>query len=369
MDIPNPNINNAEGEITLHTAEYIWIDGTEPTPQLRSKTKILTSEQLSDPPAWTFDGSSTNQATGNNSDCILQPVRVTYDPIRPNGALILCEVFNSDLTPSSTNNRAKLRKVLAEGAAELAPVLGFEQEYTMFNSDNRPFGFPEEGEPSPQGPYYCSVGQDNHGRSIAEHHMKLCLVAKLTYSGANAEVMPGQWEYQIGPATPLRAGDDVWISRWILQRISENYGITISYSPKPVAGDWNGAGMHMNFSTSYSREENGIVYLQNLCEHLSNYTNECLAGYGADYQSRLTGEHETASYKDYRWGIADRTASIRIPFHVSIDKAGYIEDRRPNANADPYLASAVLLKATTQMQVEEAEQQTAQPAAQTQATT
>jgi len=345
-----PDSINTESatEPIICTAEYIWIDGTEPTAQLRSKTRILTSEQLSNPPAWTFDGSSTNQATGDSSDCILQPVRVAYDPIRPNGALILCEVFNSDLTPSKTNYRASLRKVLAEGADSLEPIFGFEQEYTIFEGD-KPFGFPEEGEPEAQGPYYCSVGTYNHGRNLAEHHMKLCLAARIAYGGLNAEVMPGQWEFQIGPANPLRAGDDIWLGRWLLQRIAENYDVDISYDPKPVAGDWNGAGMHSNFSTNQSRNKNGVEYLKNLCSHLQYHTVNCLAGYGANYESRLTGEHETASYKDYKWGIADRTASIRIPLHVDVDGAGYLEDRRPNANADPYRVATVLLEATLKM--------------------
>jgi glutamine synthetase len=184
-------------------AEYIWVDGTEPTKKLRSKTKILPDAK--DVPDWGFDGSSTNQAEGHASDCILRPVFVCPDPIRGgDNILVLNEVFDAEGKPHKTNTRALLRNVAEKHAAQEA-WYGMEQEYTMFRN-NRPLGWPEGGYPAPQGPFYCGVGADElFGRSIVEKHMDACLQAGLKLSGINAEVMPGQWEFQIGPAGPLEA--------------------------------------------------------------------------------------------------------------------------------------------------------------------
>ena len=92
-------------------AEYIWMDGNSPTQKLRSKTKVLdtTIKNIEDLPLWGFDGSSTNQADGNDSDCMLKPVYKILDPIRGgNNLLVMCEVLNPDGTPHKTNTRAHL---------------------------------------------------------------------------------------------------------------------------------------------------------------------------------------------------------------------------------------------------------------------
>jgi len=250
-------------------AEYIWVDGTEPTPQLRSKTKIINdSEKSQDLPVWGFDGSSTNQADGGNSDCVLKPVFVCPDPIRGvNDKLVLCEVYNVDDTPHATNTRALLRET-HEKYKEREFWFGLEQEYTFLNSiSNMPLGFFQarrqkkgfqmsENGMAPidnildQGPYYCSVGTGLAvGRPIAESHLEACLLANLQISGVNAEVMPGQWEFQVGPLNPLEASDQLLIARWLLERVAEDYNVVVSLDPKPADGDWNGAGCHTNFST------------------------------------------------------------------------------------------------------------------------
>src|SRR5687768_14987461 len=206
-----------------YKAEYIWIDGTEPTPLIRSKTKIVDGK--GDLPIWGFDGSSTNQAPGEASDCVLQPVFSCPDPIRGgDDVLVLCEVLLTDMTPHPTNTRAPLREV-AEKYAANEPWFGIEQEYTLFKG-SRPLGFPDAGGyPGPQGPYYCGVGQDEiYGRPLVEDHMQACLDAGLLLSGINAEVMPGQWEFQIGPLPPLDASDQLWVARWLLHRLGEEFG-------------------------------------------------------------------------------------------------------------------------------------------------
>jgi glutamine synthetase len=322
-----------------YRAEYIWIDGTQPTARLRSKTKVLADK--AEPGIWGFDGSSTNQAPGRNSDCVLQPVFVCDDPIRGAGdKLVMCEVLLPDGTPHETNTRAKLRPI-AEKYGNQEPLFGIEQEYTFFKA-GRPLGFPEGGGfPAPQGFYYCGVGADEvFGREAVEKHLDNCLKAGLTLSGINAEVMPGQWEFQVGPLSPLDVSDQLWLARWLLYRTSEDLGISATLDPKPVKGDWNGAGAHTNFSTKAMRENYDAIITA--CEALGKRADDHVANYGADIEHRLTGLHETAPWTEFSYGVSDRGASVRIPWQVEVDKKGYIEDRRPNANCDPYVVTRLI---------------------------
>ena len=326
-------------------AQYIWGDGTVPTQKLRTKTRIL-PDGTEEFPIWGFDGSSTNQAIGEASDCMLKPVFVCPDPLRgyPH-KLVLCEVFNTDGSPHPTNTRAPLREA-AERYAHEEPWYGIEQEYTMFQS-SRPLGWPESGYPAPQGPFYCGVGADEvFGREIAEQHLEACLEAGLGISGINAEVMPGQWEFQVGPLGALEVADHLLIARWLLYRIGEEYGVSMTLDPKPVRGDWNGAGAHTNFSTKAMREEGGIDVIYAACEKLGQKADLHIRNYGAGIEQRLTGLHETCSYKEFRYGVSDRGASIRIPWNVARDNKGYLEDRRPNANVDPYVVARLILETT-----------------------
>lgn len=340
-------------------AEYIWIDGTAPTKQLRSKTKVISSDKL--PPStqvedidtipldvfskWGADGSSTNQAEGRDSDIGLNAVRACRDPFRPGHYLVLCEVTSPNGQPHPTNTRAALRAVLDAGAAKAEALFGFEQEYTFLSAANRPLGFPEAGYPAPQGPYYCAVGTNNiFGRSVYEAFMMRVLDAGLYIGGFNWEVMPGQAEFQTNAADALKSSDHLWLARWILHRTGEDMGVVVTLDAKPAKGDWNGAGMHTNFSTKAMREPGGMTAIQAACEAIGTKRQEHLDVYGHDYESRLTGHHETCSYKQFRFGIADRTSSIRIPRHVAEENRGYFEDRRPNANADPYEIATRMLK-------------------------
>jgi glutamine synthetase len=324
----------------VYKAEYIWIDGTDPTPLLRSKTKILADG--AEPGIWGFDGSSTNQAEGHQSDCVLQPVFSCPDPIRGgDDILVLCEVLNIDMTPHPTNTRAKLAEIAEKYAGEEA-LFGLEQEYTMFKG-TRPLGFPDAGGyPGPQGPYYCGVGQDDiYGRPLVEDHLEACLEAGLQISGINAEVMPGQWEFQVGPLGPLEVSDQLWVARWLLHRIGEDHEISVTLDPKPVRGDWNGAGCHTNFSTKAMRDSYQPII--DACEALGKNWEEHVHNYGFGIEHRLTGQHETAPWNEFSYGVSNRGASIRIPWQVEIDQKGYLEDRRPNANMDPYTVTRLIL--------------------------
>ncbi|WP_188187435.1 glutamine synthetase [Nonomuraea sp. SYSU D8015] len=324
-----------------YKAEYIWIDGTEPTALLRSKTKILADGV--EPPVWGFDGSSTNQAEGHSSDRVLRPVFTCPDPIRGgDNVLVLCEVEEINGDPHSSNTRALLRPI-AEQYAEQDSWFGIEQEYTFFKG-SRPLGFPEGGFPAPQGPYYCGVGADAiFGREIVELHLDRCLAAGLKISGINAEVMPGQWEFQVGPAGPLEVADHLWVARYLLYRTAEEFGVEATLDPKPARGDWNGAGAHTNFSTKAMRE--GYDAIIAACEALGEGDKpmEHITQYGSGVEARLTGAHETAPWNVYSYGVSHRGASVRIPWQVEVEKKGYIEDRRPNANMDPYVVTRLLV--------------------------
>ena len=327
-------------------AEYIWIDGHKPTAKLRSKTKVLDGKvtKVSDLPEWGFDGSSTQQAEGHLSDCLLKPVCFLMDPLRGgDNVLVMCEVFNADGTVHESNKRAALRKT-SEKFSDQDAWFGIEQEYTFFDGI-KPLGWPDNGFPAPQGGYYCGVGSDEvYGREIVEHHMDACLLAGINISGINAEVMPGQWEFQVGPSGPLEVSDQLWIARWLLYRIGEDYGVSATLDPKPVNGDWNGAGAHTNFSTKAMREPGGMQVIEEACKSLGKAHDEHIAVYGAQNEQRLTGLHETCSIADFRYGVSDRGASIRIPMGTANDGFGYLEDRRPSANMDPYRVCTALME-------------------------
>jgi len=325
-----------------YQAEYIWLDGTSPTPLLRSKTKVIHDDDKP-LPIWGFDGSSTEQATGDHSDCALKPVFSCPDPIRGgNNVLVLAEVLNAvDLKPHVTNTRALCEKT-AKKYAKHGMIFGLEQEYTMLRLDGTPFGFPKAGFPGPQGPYYCGVGIDRVvGRDIIEAHTQACIDAGLMIEGTNAEVMPGQWEFQIGAADALTVSDHLYVARWLLHRIAEDYDVVITFAAKPAKGDWNGAGCHTNFSTAAMREDYQAII--NACEAIGKKIDVHVKGYGHGIEERLTGKHETAPYNKFSYGVSNRGASIRIPWQVERDGKGYAEDRRPNANCDPYTVTRLLV--------------------------
>lgn len=336
--------------------EYIWIDGAEPTHHLRSKTRIVADKEnfsLADCPAWGFDGSSTYQAVGEDSDLILKPVRLITNPLSHDpGYLVLCEVMQADNTPHPTNTRAMLRAAMEKYADGQNPWIGFEQEYTLFKGRN-PLGWPEGGYPAPQGPFYCGVGADEaFGRHLVDAHTSACLAADLMIFGVNAEVMPGQWEFQMGyrgidseSADPLTVSDHLWIARWMLYRLGEEFDISATLHPKPVKGDWNGAGKHTNFSTEAMRDpKTGQQTIERAIAALEKTHEAHIKIYGAGLDERLTGSHETSTIHDFSSGVSNRTCSIRIPRSVATDGCGYIEDRRPGANADPYEVSAALIE-------------------------
>lgn len=344
----------------IQFAEYLWIDGAMPTQQIRSKARVVhvsENPSVADFPEWSFDGSSTGQAEGHDSDCILVPVRVYQDPFRTNGdVLVLCEVQDPKGNNHQSNERARMRNMLSLAGAGVDAWLGFEQEYTLFQH-GRPLGFPVNGFPAPQGTYYCGAGSQNiFGRDVVEAHARACIDAGLLFYGINAEVMPGQWEFQIGyrgvegeQCDALTAADDVWVARYLLNRIGEQFGVEVSLDNKPMKGDWNGAGMHTNFSTADTRDaRHGMTAIHDIVNRLEANHSIDILKYGDKLAERLTGEHETCSIDMFKSGVANRGASIRIPQPVAQKGYGYLEDRRPGANSDPYRVGNCLINAVVQ---------------------
>jgi len=326
--------------------EYIWLDGFKPTQSLRSKTRIERdfSGKIEDCPMWSFDGSSTQQAEGNDSDCLLKPVAIFPDPDRSNGYLVMTEVLNADGTPHESNGRATIDD------DDNDFWFGFEQEYFLNDpTTNLPLGFPENGYPAPQGQYYCSVGAKNaFGRDIVEDHLDQCLEAGINVEGINAEVATGQWEYQVFAKGAKNAGDQIWVARYLAERNAEKWGVSIDLHPKPIKGDWNGSGMHANFSNEVMRTKGGEELFNKICEAFDGKNiKKHMDVYGAHNEKRLTGLHETQSIDKFSYGVSDRGASIRIPIGTVEDGwVGRLEDRRPASNGDPYKIASVIVSTT-----------------------
>lgn len=341
-------------------AEYIWLDGSRPVQKLRSKTRVLElikSPALKNFPDWGFDGSSTHQATGSDSDLILKPRYVVRNSLMEGvNYLVLCEVFNKNGNPHNTNHRSRLNKLIKESEKDLDVFFGFEQEYTFFDPKRRwPLGWPDgKSYPEPQGPYYCGIGSEYiFGREIVELHLRTCVEAGLSIYGVNAEVMPSQWEFQIGyrgfkgeKNDPIHACDELWLARYFLLRIAEKYNVQVNFDNKPVKGDWNGAGLHTNFSTASMRSsEKGPEVIKKVLKKLEETHDQHIKNYGHLLEERLTGKHETCSINEFKSNSSDRGASIRIPVDTSEKGYGYLEDRRPGANADPYIIANLLVEA------------------------
>ena len=337
--------------------EYVWIDADG---DMRSKNRVANmdgSDNILSSPAqweWSFDGSSTGQATGTDSDVILRPVAVYRNPFYPNDDIsrslfVLCDTYDKDgTTPHATNARVKCAQTEAACLTD-EPLFGIEQEYIIFDRDKKvPYQWASMGEPGcgGQGPYYCGVGGDRcFGRKIADQHLQTCLRAGIDICGTNAEVMASQWEFQIGPLPALQASDQLWMARYILLRITEEHGCCVTFHPKPLRA-WNGSGGHTNFSTAAMRtnSNNAMNAIMDACTKLQANHADHMAVYGEFNEHRMTGLHETSSMHECTWGISDRGRSIRIPRHVANQGHGYLEDRRPAANLDPYLVTERIMR-------------------------
>ena len=324
--------------------EYIWVGGNL---ELRSKTKIVKLKEgqhtvnLEDLPVWNYDGSSTNQAPGSDSEVLIKPQRLYKDPFNGEKDLLcICDTWLPNDEPHPTNTRHKAEEIFKQ-KPELEPMFGMEQEFFAIDAETKlPLGFPKNGFPAPQGPYYCSVGAGNaFGRNFFEEAEENCLKAGIQLTGKNFEVCAGQMEMQVCNIG-IAEGDDMMMLRYILGRTGEKYNIMIDITAKPVKGDWNGSGCHTNFSTKPMREEGGYAVIMEAIHKLSNKHDEHIANYGAGNEERLTGLHETAHISKFDFGVANRGASVRIPRDTEKNNCGYFEDRRPSSECDPYVVTS-----------------------------
>nr|CAD1825283.1 unnamed protein product [Ananas comosus var. bracteatus] len=346
-DLINLNLSDSTEKII---AEYIWIGGSGM--DIRSKARTLPGP-VTDPadlPKWNYDGSSTGQAPGDDSEVILYPQAIFKDPFRRgNNILVMCDCYTPAGDPITTNKRFNATKIFShpDVTAE-EPWYGIEQEYTLLQKEVKwPLGWPVGGYPGPQGPYYCAIGADKaFGREVVDSHYKACLYAGINISGINGEVMPGQWEFQVGPAVGISSGDQLWVARYVLERITEIAGVVLSFDPKPIQGDWNGAGAHTNYSTKSMRSDGGYEVIKKAIEKLGMRHKEHIAAYGEGNERRLTGKHETADINTFLWGVANRGASIRVGRETEKNGKGYFEDRRPASNMDPYVVTSMIAETT-----------------------
>ncbi|KAK4388512.1 Glutamine synthetase leaf isozyme, chloroplastic [Sesamum angolense] len=347
--IADVSVKAFSGYLILTFMSAAFVIGLEDQ-ELMSVTISKPVEHPSELPKWNYDGSSTGQAPGEDSEVILYPQAIFKDPFRGgNNILVICDTYTPAGEPIPTNKRYRAAQIFSDPkvTAEI-PWYGIEQEYTLLQTNVKwPLGWPAGGYPGPQGPYYCGVGADkSFGRDISDAHYKACLYAGINISGTNGEVMPGQWEFQVGPSVGIEAGDHIWCARYLLERITEQAGVVLSLDPKPIEGDWNGAGCHTNYSTKSMREEGGFEVIKKAIFNLSLRHKEHISAYGEGNERRLTGKHETASIDTFSWGVANRGCSIRVGRDTEKNGKGYLEDRRPASNMDPYVVTSLLAETT-----------------------
>ncbi|KAE8582265.1 hypothetical protein XENTR_v10020044 [Xenopus tropicalis] len=334
-----------EGKVMV---TYVWKNVPHENLQCKTRTLDYEPKSIEEIPKWGL--AFHLQHEDPLRDMYLIPVKMFKDPFfwDPN-KLVLCEAMKSNGQPADNNLRQSCKKVM-EMARDYHPWFGMEQEYFLIGANGLPYGWQEDRCPI-QGPYYCGVGADKvYGRDIVEAHYKACLYAGIKICGTNAEVMPSQWEFQVGPCEGIDMGDHLWMARFILHRVCEDFGVVATLDPKPMTGNWNGAGCHTNYSTESMRVEGGLKHIEDAIEKLGKRHNYHICVYdprgGKDNSRRLTGQHETSSIHEFSAGVANRGASIRIPRQVGQEGYGYFEDRRPAANCDPYAVTEALVRTT-----------------------
>ena len=329
--------------------EYVWLD-VNGNPRSKSRVSYQKRpEKLEDVeiPFWNYDGSSTGQAEGRHSEIILKPQSVFPDPFRGGDSLmVLCDTYNPDMTPHETNTRHPASEKFALWP-NAEPMFGLEQEFFIMKGDKVLAESTVDGgieKLAPQGEYYCGAGARSAiGREVVESAFKRCIIAGIHVTGLNAEVAPSQWEIQVC-ADGIAAADQLIMMRYILNRTAEMFGLWINYEPKPLEGDWNGSGCHVNFSTKAMRNVGGYQHVVNAIKKLEDNHEKHIVAYGKGNELRLTGNHETSSMDTFTSGVADRGASVRIPHDTVKNGSGYFEDRRPSSNMDPYVVTSLILE-------------------------
>lgn len=332
---------------------YVFVDGTLENVRAKTRTLDFEPKTAKDCPEWTYCALGTYQwaDAGAKSEMFLVPVALFRDPfLKGRNKLVLCETLLHDRRPPETNTRWSCDKAMKEAANE-DPWFGIEQEYVLLDADKIPLGWPKDNNViRPLGPYFLGVGVGNvFGRQISDAHLKACAYAGVKIAGTNAEVVLSQWEYQVGPLPGVQAADHLWMSRYILHRVAEEFGVIVSFDPKPFqSNELCGSGGHINFSTRQMRDDGGIEYILEALKklevkselHLTNYDPQK----GKSNSRRLNAGMLATPSEDFTADKCSRLSSIRVPRLVVEAGKGYLEDRRPGANVEPYRATETLVK-------------------------
>ena len=325
----------------MNIGEYVWLDSNN---KFCSKIRVFDILQS---PVWNYDGSSTGQATTESSEITLFPVEWFKHPLMEpiegfTIYLIICATYDINNNPLP-NNHFHLANEYFNINPDEVPWFGLEQEYFFFKNNNI-LGMKPTLDIIKNKLYYCNtINQPILGEKVALEHMNACLKAGIIISGINAEVVCGQWEFQVGPCTGIQAGNHMMAARFLLEKIAIKEGLEIDYHPKPISR-MNGSGCHVNFSTKKMREDNGYEIILNAIQKLELNHENMMKDYGEYNNMRMTGKHETASYNKFTWGVGTRNTSVRIGNDTFKNKKGYFEDRRPASNIDPYLVTSLIYK-------------------------
>lgn len=347
--------------------EYVWLDAKQ---KFRTKVKIVdeihhynstdSKHWSKNAPMWNYDGSSTGQAEGHDSEILLKPYLAVYSPYdeKTPKFYVFCESLNKDGTPAEGNTRHTCVKYFEQDRVkESDPIFGMEQEFYVLK-DGKPLVWSDN--PEPQGDYYCGVGHQSIGRGRAFLEEMTNIIndddLKLNITGTNMEVGPGQMEVQLCEHG-LEAADKMLVMRFFMIIEAEARDLEVDFTPKPsiLSGpEWNGSGCHVNFSTKEMREDgesplSAVLAMANALQNLKDNHSSQVQYLGSENnRKRLTGENETSSYDTFTYGVAHRGASARIPRQCVKDLKGYIEDRRPGSDMDPYVVLPLICEAGIQ---------------------
>lgn len=317
--------NNPE---KLFQATYVWMSrGGVFRYKIYTLSSLNADGDFDNPdlyPTGTFDGSSTGDAEVGSSDLRIKPCAV-YRDVDGVGVFVLCDIDTAETPRANLLTLIENRKVFGAESC----WFGFEQEY---------FLLPFESESEQDAFHYCSPTSE----TIPQHHYNECRQMGVHITGWNCEVAPNQYEFQVC-AAGVSAADDLIMARWVLLRVCQEHDKGLLLVPKPIPV-YNGSGLHTNFSTPQMRTSpGGWSTMLKSVGLLRDRHNEHMEVYGDGNEERLSGMYETSAFDTFSWGIGSRDTSVRLQKVMKGEDKGFIEDRRPASNANPYVVCYALV--------------------------